>query len=93
MIVRVEVTDWDQYQKYMAATPGILDQYGGKFIVRGGQSVTLEGPEDSARVVVVEFPSFDQAVKFYNSPEYEAARMLRKGAATAQFLAVEGVEN
>jgi uncharacterized protein (DUF1330 family) len=91
MIVRVEVTDWEQYQEYMAVTPDILAQYNGRFIVRGGQTATLEGPEESARVVVVEFPSFDEAVKFYNSPEYSAARKLREGAATAQFLAVEGV--
>lgn len=91
MIVRVEVTDWEQYQKYMAVTPDILAQYSGQFIVRGGQTATLEGPEESTRVVVVKFPSFDQAVKFYNSPEYSAARKLREGAATAHFLAVEGV--
>jgi uncharacterized protein (DUF1330 family) len=91
MIVRVEVTDWEQYQKYMAATPNILAQYNGRFIVRGGQTVTLEGPEESSRVVVIEFPSFDQAVNFYNSPEYSAARKLREGAATAHLLAVEGV--
>jgi len=93
MIVRVEVTDWEQYQKYMEVTPEIVAQYGGRFIVRGGRTAALEGPEESTRVVVVEFPSFDQAVEFYNSPEYTEARMLREGAANAQFLAVEGVES
>ncbi|HUV13500.1 MAG TPA: DUF1330 domain-containing protein [Acidobacteriota bacterium] len=92
MIVRVEVTDWEQYQKYMEVTPGIVAQYGGRFIVRGGRTSALEGPEESTRVVVVEFPSFDRAVEFYNSPEYTEARRLRQGAANAQFLAVEGVE-
>lgn len=91
MIVRVNVTDWEKYRQYMDATPGILNKYGGRFIVRGGRTTTLEGPEEHSRVVVVEFPSYEEAVKFYHSPEYSAAKRLREGAARAQFLAVEGV--
>jgi uncharacterized protein (DUF1330 family) len=42
-------------------------------------------------VVVIEFPSFEAAEQFYRSPEYTAARKLREGAASAQFVAVEGL--
>ncbi|NIS14954.1 DUF1330 domain-containing protein, partial [Candidatus Saccharibacteria bacterium] len=46
MIARVNVTDWDQYSEYMKVTPGIIAKYDGRFIVRGGEMVTLEGPEE-----------------------------------------------
>ena len=91
LIVRVTVTDMEQYKEYMKLTPAILEQYGGKFIVRGGETVTLEGPEETNRMVIVEFPSVEQAQTFYESPEYQHAIRVRAGAATAQFVVVEGV--
>jgi len=63
---------------------------GGHFLARGGRTATLEGPPAKSRVVVIEFPSFDRAKQFYDSPEYVAARKVRAGAATAQFVLVEG---
>ncbi len=80
----------EQYQEYAKVTPDVVAQYGGRFIVRGGATVTLEGPEEKDRIVVLEFPSLDQAKAFYGSEEYAAAAKLREGAASAQFIAVEG---
>ncbi|MGD8343426.1 MAG: DUF1330 domain-containing protein [Desulfobacterales bacterium] len=92
IIARVSVTDWDQYNEYIKVTPDIIAQYKGRFIVRGGETVTLEGPEETWRIVVVEFPDLASAEAFYHSPEYAAAKEIRAGAAEAQFVAVEGVE-
>lgn len=92
LIVRVNVTDMEQYKEYMKLSPGIIEQYGGRFIVRGGQTMTLEGPEETNRVVVIEFPSVEQARTFYESPEYQRAISVRAGAATGQFVVVEGVQ-
>ena len=91
LIARVSVTDWDKYNQYMKVTPGIIAKYGGKFIVRGGQTVTLEGPTEKWRIVVVEFPDLEKAKEFYYSQDYTDAKTLREGAALAQFVAVEGV--
>ena len=49
VITRVNVTDPDQYEKYKALSPAAVAESGGRFIVRGGDSVTLEGPEDNRR--------------------------------------------
>lgn len=92
MIARVNVTDWDKYNEYIKMTPDIIAQYGGRFIVRGGETVTLEGPEEKWRIVVVEFPDLAGAEEFYHSPEYAAAKDIRTGAAEAQFVAVSGVD-
>ncbi|MEJ2728146.1 MAG: DUF1330 domain-containing protein [Deltaproteobacteria bacterium] len=92
MIARINVNDWDQYNEYMKVTPGIIAKYGGRFIVRGGETVTLEGPEEKWRIVVVEFPDLAKAREFYYSPEYTDAKKIREGAALVQFVAVSGVE-
>ena len=89
LIARVEVTDWERYKEYMKATPAAIARYGGRFIVRGGQMVTLEGPAETRRVVVIEFPDLETIKAFYNSSEYAAARELRLGAANGQFLAID----
>jgi uncharacterized protein (DUF1330 family) len=91
IIARIEVTDGSRYQEYTKLTPAAIARFGGRFVVRGGKHVTLEGETETRRLVVIEFPDLEKAQAFYNSPEYVAARQIRAGAAVAQFLAVEGV--
>lgn len=91
IIARVQVADWERYREYTKLTPGAIERFGGRFIVRGGQTLTLEGPPETGRVVVIEFPSFEQAKAFYQSEEYGRAKKFREGAATGQFILVEGV--
>ncbi|NOQ20543.1 MAG: DUF1330 domain-containing protein [Desulfobacterales bacterium] len=92
IIARVSVTDWDKYNEYIKVTPEIIAKFGGRFIVRGGETVTLEGPEEKWRIVVVEFPDLEKAKEFYYSPEYTDAKKIREGAALAQFVALEGID-
>ncbi|MBW1838950.1 MAG: DUF1330 domain-containing protein [Deltaproteobacteria bacterium] len=92
LLARVEVSDWDRYKEYTKKTPGAVAKYGGKFIVRAGEMVTLEGTEETRRVVIIEFPSFEKAKEFYYSKEYQEAKKLREGAAKGQFLAIDGVD-
>ena len=91
LIIRVAVTDWDRYREYMALTPAALAKYKGRFIARGGESVTLEGPEETRRLALVEFPTLELAKTFYASPEYQAAKALRNGACEAEFIALDGL--
>ncbi len=84
------MTDWERYREYTRATPAAIAKYGGQFIVRGGEMITLEGPPETGRVVIIEFPSLNQAKAFYDSEEYSRAKKLREEAATGQFLAIEG---
>jgi len=91
VIVLVDVKDRDRYREYMRASPGALAACGGKFAARGGETITLEGPVETRRTVLLEFPSLEQARWFYDSELYQQARKLREGAAEVQMIAVEGV--
>lgn len=90
LIVRIEVTDWSRYREYTAATPAVVAQFGGKFIARGGEMETLEGPAETRRVVILEFPSLAQAKAFFHSEEYSRVKKFREGAAIGEFLAIDG---
>ena len=91
IIARVNVTDVARYSEYMKVTPGVIAMFGGRFIARGGESVTLEGQPETDRVVLIEFPTLTAAKNFYHSEQYREAKILREGAATAQFFAIDGV--
>ncbi len=90
-IVRVEVTDWDRFAEYVKQTPQLLAKYGARHLIRGGETVSLEGPQETRRIVVIEFPSLELAEECYRSPEYQQLRQLRIGAATGEIIAVAGV--
>ena len=91
ILVQADISNPERYAEYAKLAPDIVTKYGGRYLARAGRTLTLEGPPARSRVVVIEFPSLDAAQRFYNSPEYTAARKLREGSATAQFVVVEAL--
>ncbi len=89
IVARIVVTNPEAYAEYVKDASAAIRQYGGKPLARGGAFEQLEG-EARPRNVVIEFESLDQAVTYYNSPEYQAAKAKREGAGTGHFVAVEG---
>ena len=92
IVVEAKVTDPVAYETYRQLAQAAIAAYGGRYLVRGGAAEVLEGPwAVPQRLVIVEFDSVEQAKKFYDSPEYLAARAARKDAATMNLLVVEGL--
>jgi uncharacterized protein (DUF1330 family) len=90
IIVETDIHDPEQYELYKRASPSAVAAGGGRFIVRGGELAVLEGDWQPKRLVLLEFPDLDAAKRFYESPEYQAAKRLREGAASLKMVAVEG---
>ncbi len=91
IIVDVEITDPVKYAAYIRVVPPTITRYGGRFIVRGGKAETLEGSWSPKRVVVLEFPTSEQAREWWASEEYSAPKVLRQSASVTQMILVEGV--
>jgi uncharacterized protein (DUF1330 family) len=91
VIARVTVTDPQAYADYATDATEAIRRYGGRPLVRGGAHEALEG-EARARNVVLEFESVEQARRYYYSPEYQAAKAKRAGAAVGEFVLVEGTD-
>jgi len=92
IIVEVDVTNPTLYEDYKKLTPGSLIPYDGKFIVRGGQTQTLEGDWTPGRIVVLEFPSAEKAQAWWSSEGYAPAKAIRQSASTTRMILVEGVD-
>lgn len=91
LIVEVEVHNPQEYENYKKLTPGSLKPYGGKFLVRGGPAELLEGEKQPARIVVVEFPDTESARRWWNSPDYAEAKVLRQRTANTRMMLAEGI--
>ncbi len=90
IVALIEVTDPTRYAEYVKATPAAIARFGGRFLARAGRTETLEGPEEKRRVIIIEFPSLDQAKAFYDSAEYQQVRELRRDAAIGTLILIEG---
>ena len=87
----MEITDPALFEEYKKLSPATVAQYGGRFLARGGRTETLEGDWSPKRLVILEFPSVEQARAWADSPEYAPAKRLRQRAAKSNLIVVEGV--
>ena len=91
ILADVTVTDPVQYEHYKRLSSLAMQAHSAEVCVRGGEVEVLEGDWRPDRVVLLKFPSVEQARKFYDSTEYGAARKAREGIATMRMVLVDGV--
>ncbi len=90
LIAQIDVQDPEAYSLYTARTPAVIAQFGGRFVVRGGNPEVLEGRLVGQRIVVIAFPERAAAERFYRSPDYQAILPLRLAASTGASCIVDG---
>ncbi len=91
IVSNVEVFNTEAYGEYGKLAPDAIKKYGGEFLTRGGAAEVLEGGWEAHRVVIIKFDDVEKAKEMYNSPEYQAAKVKREGAADFNMLVVEGI--
>ena len=84
-----KIENMETFKKYAVKATAAIGKYSGKFLVRGGKNITLEGNQ-SPRTVIVEFPTFSDAEKCYNSNEYQEALSILKGFVKRNLQIIEG---
>ena len=90
-VVETDVTNVEAFaREYLPAVSKVIAEAGGKFLLRGGQSVTLEGAPPK-RLSIVEFETFEQAKAMFDSNSYRAASEIGRRYATFRITVVEGL--
>ena len=84
-----KIENMETLKKYAVKATAAISKYSGKFLVRGGKNITLEGNQ-SPRTVIVEFPTISDAEKCYNSDEYQEALSILKGFVKRNLQIIEG---
>ena len=90
IIVDLDVTDPEKFAKYREQVSPLIEAYGGKYIVRGGEHEVLEGDWNPTRLVVLEFESAEAAKKFWDSDDYAPVKKMRHESAQSNIVLVEG---
>jgi uncharacterized protein (DUF1330 family) len=90
IVVDVDVTDPDLYRTYVPLVGPSVAAYGGVGFVRGENLVVLEGDWPISRLIVLAFPSVEQARDWWASDEYREAKAIRQQAARTDMVVVEG---
>ena len=92
LIAEVETTNPDLMAQYRELVLPTLASFGGRFIVRGGRTETKEGDWQPQRLVVIEFPSMEQARAWYDSDAYREPKAMRMAAGNTRLLLVDGIQ-
>jgi uncharacterized protein (DUF1330 family) len=92
VFVEILVTNPEAYEGYKAAVAPMVAAAGGRYLVRGGKAEGREGAPPAGRVVILEYPSFEAAKAFLESPEYAEIVHLRTDNTVSRLMIVEGVE-
>lgn len=90
ILANVDVKNPAQYEEYKRLSAVAMQAHGAEVCVRGGKVQVLEGDWNPGRMVLLKFPSPQQARNFYDSTEYAAARKAREGIAVMRMVLVEG---
>lgn len=91
LISDVSIRSADALQIYRTRAAASILQYGGRYLVRGGAIEQLEGSWAPRVIIVVEFPSMEQARVWYRSPEYKAALEVRDQALDRNLIIADGL--
>jgi uncharacterized protein (DUF1330 family) len=91
MIVQIKITRPQGWPEYREAVGPLIQRFGGRYIVRGGDIEVLEGRHDGRRLVLFEFPSIEAIRSFWNSSDYAEVKKLRQGSGELDVWAVPGV--
>lgn len=92
VIVDIAITDPQEYEEYKKLTPASIAAYDGKFIARGGATITMEGDWHPGRIVLLEFPSVERANEWWHSQQYTEAKEIRYRSANTKMIIVEGID-
>ena len=91
VIGQINILDIETYKKYAEKVPKIIENYDGKYLIRGGQVTHLDGDTNGLRNVVIEFESVKRAKSFYCSKEYQSIIDLRIKSSEGYLIIVEGI--
>ena len=89
-IFNIEVTNPDPYKEYIQKVKPIAEKFGGEYVVRGGNNQVVEGSWQYSRNVVIKFPSYEKALEWYNSKEYQPIKQIRIDNAKSNGIILQG---
>ena len=90
-VAEINITDPAWVPEYVERTTPLVERFGGKYLARTGQIEQIEAERPAPGVfLLVEWPSKEAALDFYDSEEYRPYRTARQAGSTGQFTLIAG---
>lgn len=90
LIIEIEIKDEEKYSQYIQKVRDVIIRYGGKYLARGGEIISLSRDWSPQRIVLVEFDSKKQVLTCLSSSEYQEIVHLRTSSTISKAVIVEG---
>jgi uncharacterized protein (DUF1330 family) len=92
IVGRLQVTHLDWVGEYIPKVSQLIAEHGGRFLVRRGDPVQIEGNEPAPdAAIIIEFPDRDSALRFWNSPEFAPLVELRQTGSHMEATLLDGL--
>jgi uncharacterized protein (DUF1330 family) len=88
VIAELSIHDPKEMEEYKRITSLTIAAFNGKYVVNRAPAIILEGDWKPERIVVVQFPSVDEANKWWNSELYSKAKEIRQRSSTTKMIIV-----
>ena len=90
VIAQINLKNKEGYKEYVDKVTAIIKNFGGEYLVKAGEFKSIEGKWDFTRNVVIKFPSYEKALEWYNSDEYNQIKNLRLENAESNIIIIKG---
>ncbi len=90
LVLNIAVKDPEKFEEYRQKAAPLIEKFGGRYLIRGGDMRRLEGNPQLNRLVVLEFPTVEAAQRFYDSAEYQPLLKLRLASTRSDTVLVQG---
>ena len=91
LIAQLNMTDKENFKLYAETVPESVKKFGGKYLVRAGEFKSMQGKWDFTRNVIIEFPTYEKALEWYNSEEYKPIKQIRLDNSEGTNIIIKGV--
>jgi uncharacterized protein (DUF1330 family) len=92
IIANVKIEDPVEYEKYQDGFMEVFEQHKGEILVVSDEPSVVEGEWPYTRIVVLRFPTQEDAQAWYSSPDYQAIMKHRVNASTATIVGAAGFD-
>ena len=91
VIAQINMLTKEGYKEYVERVPQTIKNFGGKYLARAGEFKSMEGKWNFSRNVIIELPSYEKAMEWYNSEEYNKIKNLRLNNTEGNLIIIKGV--
>ncbi|MDC0409396.1 DUF1330 domain-containing protein [Pelagibacteraceae bacterium] len=90
VISNIDVKNPEAYKEYIDKVKPIVEKFGGEYLVRAGEYKVIDGEWKYPRTIIIKFSSYEKALEWYNSEEYQPVKPIRLANSVANGIIIQG---